>query len=149
APRASTARALSWAAFVGSGQTCVAVKRVYVVGDPAPWAEELASHARALRVGDPGRAEVDLGPMISESARARLDAQIRAAVARGARVLTGGAPREGPGWFYPPTVLLADPAAPEADLAGAFGPVVIVRGVADADAAVAAANASPYGLGAS
>src|SRR5205085_1352966 len=54
APRESTARALTWSAFVGSGQTCVAVKRVYVVGEAAPWAEPIADRARALRVGDPG-----------------------------------------------------------------------------------------------
>ena len=46
APLESTADALTWAAFVGAGQTCVAVKRVYVVGDPAPWAEALAEAGR-------------------------------------------------------------------------------------------------------
>ena len=55
APLDATARALAWASFVGAGQTCVAVKRVYVVGDPAPWADALAARARALRVGDPAR----------------------------------------------------------------------------------------------
>ncbi len=53
APLDSTTRALTWASFVGAGQTCVAVKRVYVVGDPRPWAEALAERARSLRVGDP------------------------------------------------------------------------------------------------
>ncbi len=62
APRQSTVRALTWAAFVGCGQTCVAVKRVYVVGDPGPWAEAFAAQARALKVGDPARPETDVGP---------------------------------------------------------------------------------------
>ena len=53
APRKPTSRALTWGAFVGCGQTCVAIKRVLVVGDPAPWAEALAEQARRLRVGDP------------------------------------------------------------------------------------------------
>src|SRR3954469_11103898 len=66
APRESTVRALTWAAFVGSGQTCIAVKRVHVVGDPLPWAEALAESARRLRVGDPAAGPVDLGPLISE-----------------------------------------------------------------------------------
>jgi acyl-CoA reductase-like NAD-dependent aldehyde dehydrogenase len=149
APLESTADALAWAAFVGAGQTCVAAKRVLVIGDPLPWAEALAKRARELRVGDPARGDIDVGPMISESARARFDASIRRAEAAGARLLAGGRPLDGPGWFYVPTVLLAHDAEPESKLAGCFGPVVVVRGVASGDEAVAAANASPYGLAAS
>jgi acyl-CoA reductase-like NAD-dependent aldehyde dehydrogenase len=146
APLEPTARALAWGAFVGCGQACVAVKRVFVVGDPTPWVEALVDWARRLRVGDPGAAEVDLGPMISSPARERFDRMVRAAVDAGARVLIGGGPSPGPGWFYPPTVLLAESSEPETRLAGAFGPVVLVRGVADPEAALAAANASPFGL---
>jgi acyl-CoA reductase-like NAD-dependent aldehyde dehydrogenase len=149
APVEPSARALAWGAFVGSGQTCVAVKRLYVVGDARPWAEALAERARNLRVGDPVTGTVDLGPMISEAARDRLDAMVKATVAAGARIVHGGEPLEGPGWFYRPTVLLAETAEPEAALTGAFGPVVLVRGVRDADAAIDAANASPFGLAAS
>ncbi|MEA2632298.1 MAG: hypothetical protein QOE66_2517, partial [Chloroflexota bacterium] len=149
APREATVNALTWGAFVGSGQTCVAVKRVYVVGDAAPWAEALATAARRLRVGNPAEGPVDLGPLISESARARFHQAIEATIGAGAQLLAGGASRPGPGWFYPPTVLLADSPGPEASLAGAFGPVVLVRGVASPDAAVEAANASPFGLSAS
>lgn len=149
APAEATARALAWGAFVGAGQTCVAVKRAYVVGDAAPWAGRLADQARGLRVGDPASSAVDVGPLISESARARFDATIRAAAEAGARVVAGGRPLAGAGWFYEPTVLLAVDDGPESALAGVFGPVVVVRGVADADAAVAAANRSEYGLAAS
>ena len=148
-PLESTARCLVWGSFVGAGQTCVAVKRIYVVGDPSPWLDSLASQARKLRVGDPARDDIDLGPMISETARDRFHATIRAAVSAGARVVAGGEPQDGPGWFYPPTVLLATTAEPEQPLAGVFGPVVIVRGVPDVESAVAAANASPFGLAAS
>ena len=149
APRDATARALTWAAFVGCGQTCVAVKRVYVVGDARPWAEAFAAQAKALRVGDPGREETDLGPMITEAARDRFSAMVQAAVQAGARVLAGGTALSGHGWFYAPTVLLAETPEPEEVLAGAFGPVLLVRGVADPDRAVAAANASQFALGAS
>lgn len=149
APPDATVQALVWAAFVGAGQTCVGVKRVYVVGDPAPWAEALARSARALRVGDPARDDVDLGPMISEAARDRFHATVRASVAAGAEVLAGGAPADGPGWFYPPTVLRAADPGPEDVLAGVFGPVVVVRGVRDVEEAVAAANAGRFGLAAS
>jgi acyl-CoA reductase-like NAD-dependent aldehyde dehydrogenase len=149
APREATVRALTWAAFIAAGQTCVSVKRVYVVGDPRPWASALAEQARALRVGDPAGGQVDVGPLISAAARERVHARVRAAVDAGAAVAAGGEPRPGPGWFYPPTVLTASDALPESVLAGVFGPVVIVRDVPDVEAAIASANASPYGLAAS
>jgi acyl-CoA reductase-like NAD-dependent aldehyde dehydrogenase len=149
APRESTVRALSWAAFVGCGQTCVGVKRVYIVGDPAPWAESFATAAHALRVGDPASSGVDVGPMISAAARERFHTMVRAAIDAGAAVLAGGEPLAGPGHFYPPTVLLAQTPEPEEALGGAFGPVVVVRGVADPQAAVDAANQSPFALAAS
>ena len=149
APFQSTVRALTWAAFVGCGQTCVAVKRVYVIGDPRPWAEEFAAQARALEVGDPARPATDIGPMITARARDRFDRQIKDAVRAGARVLAGATSLSGPGLFYAPTVLQAETAEAEGALAGAFGPVILIRGVADAEAAVAAANASNFALGAS
>jgi acyl-CoA reductase-like NAD-dependent aldehyde dehydrogenase len=149
APLDATVRALTWAAFVGCGQTCVAVKRVYVVGDPGPWANALAASARALRVGDPARPGVDLGPMISPRARERLQAMIDEAIARGASPLAGGQPLGASGSFYPPTVLLADSPRAEDALAGAFGPVVIVRGVATEADAVRAANRGDFALAAS
>jgi acyl-CoA reductase-like NAD-dependent aldehyde dehydrogenase len=149
APLESTADALAWGAFVGAGQTCVAVKRVLVVGDPSPWAEALSSRAAALRVGDPSKQEVDLGPMISESARDRFDAAIRSSLAAGGRLIAGGRPLDGPGFFYAPTVLQADRPEAEAALAGCFGPAVIVRGFPSAVEALAAANSSRFGLAAS
>ena len=151
APMEMTARSLLWSSFVGAGQTCTAVKRVYVVaGDADAWADRLRLGADGLRVGDPAGA-VDVGPMISEPARDRFHGQVQAAIAAGGRLLSGGEPLPGPGWFYRPTVLIAGPGddRPERALEGCFGPVVIVRGVADADEAVAAVNASKYGLSAS
>jgi acyl-CoA reductase-like NAD-dependent aldehyde dehydrogenase len=149
APLDSTVRALTWGAFVGCGQTCVAVKRVYVVGDPAPWAEAFATAARALRVGDPASPSVDVGPMISAGARERLDRMVQASAEVGGMILAGGAPLPGPGWFYPPTVLLARSTEPEDALAGAFGPVVVIRGISDPKAAVDAANRGRFALAAS
>lgn len=149
APQESTVEALTWAAFVGCGQTCVAVKRVYIVGDPSRWVSAFAARARELVVGDPARRETDLGPMITASARARFHEAVQAAVQAGARVCFGGRSSAGPGWFYAPTVLEADGPEPETALAGAFGPCVLIRGVADEAAAVDAANSSPYALAAS
>lgn len=150
APRESTVRALTWASFVGCGQTCVAVKRVYIVGDPSPWAEALSTGARALRMGDPTSPGVDLGPMISAEARDRLRSMIAASIAAGGRLRAGGEPVGDPaGAFLSPAVLEADDDAAEDALAGAFGPVVVVRGFADEGAAIAAANRGPFALAAS
>ena len=149
APFDPTVRGLCWGAFVGCGQACVAVKRVFVVGDPAPWADALARAADALRVGDPGSGPVDVGPLISEQARDRFDGTIRSAVAAGGRLLAGGRAIDGPGWFYRPTVIAADGPEPELALEGTFGPVVVVRGVPNIDAAVRAANGSTFALSAS
>ncbi|MFO0908624.1 MAG: aldehyde dehydrogenase family protein [Isosphaeraceae bacterium] len=149
APREAMIPTLAWASFLGAGQTCVAIKRVYVVGDPRPWAEDLGSVARSLRVGNPAESPVDMGPLISESARNRFDHQIQSARAQGAQLIEGGAAVPGPGWFYRPTVLLAEGPEAEKTLAGAFGPVVIVRGVPNPAAAIEAANSSVYALGAS
>jgi succinate-semialdehyde dehydrogenase/glutarate-semialdehyde dehydrogenase len=74
---------------------------------------------------------------------------ITSGVNAGAQVLAGGTSLSGPGWLYAPTVLEAMTPEPEEALAGAFGPVVLVRGVADSSAAVAAANASRFALAAS
>lgn len=151
AHRKTTSRCLTWAAFIGAGQTCAAVKRVYAIGDTEPLANMLADQARSLRLGDPAKSEIDVGPLISNPARERFDAFIKQAVAAGARILAGGAPLDGPGWFYRPTVLIADRDNTEAEsaLAGCFGPVVLVRSVPDAEAAIVATNASDYGLTAS
>ena len=149
APFDSTVKALTWGIFLNAGQTCVGIKRIYVVGEPTRWAKALATAARALRIGNPASEEIDLGPMISNAARDRFEGYIRAAVDAGAKVVTGGEPIEGLGSFHAPTVLTADDAEPETRLAGVFGPVVIIRGVRDVDSAIAAANASEYGLAAS
>lgn len=149
APFEATVKALTWGIFLNAGQTCVGIKRIYVVGDPTRWAEALATAARALRIGDPANEDIDLGPLISNAARDRFEGFIRAAIDAGAKLITGGEPIEGVGSFHAPTVLTAYDAAPETRLAGVFGPVVIVRGLPDVASAIAAANASEYGLAAS
>ncbi|QDV33947.1 aldehyde dehydrogenase family protein [Tautonia plasticadhaerens] len=152
APDAPTMAGLRWSAFLGAGQACMSVKRVFLVGRPAwPWAEAFGRLADGLRLGDPGRADVDVGPMISESARDGFHARVRSALDAGARLIAGGGPVEGPGWAYRPTVLLAEDGdgAPERALEGCFGPVVIVRGVRDDAEAASAVNSSRFGLSAS
>ncbi len=149
APLESTVRALTWAAYVGCGQTCVGVKRLVVVGDPTRWAEAFTASARSLRVGDPSDSAIDVGPMISPRALERFNAKILETVAKGATILAGGQPIGDRGSFYAPTVLLTDSDDAEDALAGVFGPVVLVRGFPTEREAITSANRSDFALAAS
>ncbi len=133
-----------WASFLNCGQVCSGVERIYVEAALfEPFVEELARRAAALKLGD------ELGPLISEEQRDKVAALVDDAVARGARVLTGGGPPDQTGWFYEPTVLADVPADARIEREETFGPVVTVARVANEESAVRAANAGAYGLGAS
>jgi succinate-semialdehyde dehydrogenase/glutarate-semialdehyde dehydrogenase len=129
------------------GQSCVAANRFLVhhaVADD--FAGALAHRLGRLRVG-PGRDEgVDVGPLIDAPARSGIDDLVSDATGRGADVLTGGSVPDGPGWFYPPTVL--HNVAPGSALwrQEIFGPVAPVTGFADEQEAVELANDTAYGL---
>ena len=128
------------ASFFNCGQVCSGVERIYVEGALfEPFVEELARRASAL----------ELGPLISQEQREKVEALVGDALASGARALTGGRARDGRGWFYEPKVLVDVPASARIERDEIFGPVVTVDRVADETAAVARANASAYGLGAS
>ncbi len=109
---------------------------------------ELVDVAEGLVVGDPAEASTTLGPLVDAEQLAVVDAHVRAAVAAGARCLTGGAPLDRPGSFYPPTVLDHCPADADAVTEETFGPVAAVVRVPSFDAALEAANAGRYGLAA-
>jgi succinate-semialdehyde dehydrogenase / glutarate-semialdehyde dehydrogenase len=129
------------------GEACTAANRLLVHASVAePFAERLAERMRGLTVGrgtDPG---VDVGPLIDSAQREKVAELVEDAVNGGARVLCGGAPVDGPGYFFAPTVL-ADP-APDAALLHEeiFGPVAPVVAFDDEDAAISSANATEYGL---
>jgi succinate-semialdehyde dehydrogenase / glutarate-semialdehyde dehydrogenase len=144
------ARTAASARLVNSGQSCIAAKRFIVVERVADaFLERFVAEMRARRVGDPLSAETQVGPQARHDLRDGLHRQVEASVARGARVLTGGRPLDGPGAFYPPTVLSAvEPGMPAFD-EETFGPVAAVIRAHDEDHAIALANSSPFGLGAS
>jgi succinate-semialdehyde dehydrogenase/glutarate-semialdehyde dehydrogenase len=133
-----------------NGQSCIASKRFIVVD--ALYDEFVSRFSAAMAdvvVGDPMNPATVVGPLVSSAQRDLLSAQVNDAVARGARALTGGTPLDGPGFFYPPTVLVDVPADSRAGCEELFGPVAVVHRVADLDAAIALANATPWGLGGS
>jgi succinate-semialdehyde dehydrogenase / glutarate-semialdehyde dehydrogenase len=136
--------------LVCTGQSCIAAKRFIVVAPlAAAFAEGLAASFRALVPGDPADPATTLGPLVDAAAVTALADQVARSLAAGARLLCGGHPLERPGYYFAATVL-AD-AAPGMAVAEeeVFGPVAPVFSVPDEAAALALANATPFGLGGS
>jgi acyl-CoA reductase-like NAD-dependent aldehyde dehydrogenase len=144
------ARGIVWGAFVNAGQTCASVERVYVDQAVAEdFTARVIEETRRLRLGDPALATTDVGPLTLERQRRVVEEHVQDAVARGATVRVGGARGEGPGWFYPPTVLTGVDHGMRIMREETFGPVLPIMAVASVDEALALANDSDYGLTAS
>lgn len=143
------ARATAFAAFLNCGQVCTAAERIYVHEAIYPeFVEALVAETRRLRVGN-GLDKVDIGPLVSQRERERIEAMVARALQQGARLRCGGArpPELTQGWFYLPTVLEVDH---QMDIMHeeSFGPLAPVCKVASLDEAIALANDSAFGLGA-
>jgi betaine-aldehyde dehydrogenase len=143
----------AWARLLNAGQVCTSPKRVYLV---EPIAEEftrrLEAYVRTLRVGDPMDPSTDVGPLISAEALATVEAQLARAVEEGARVRLGGCriqPRGLRGHFLEPTILTHVRHGSLPTTEEVFGPVLSLTVARDEDEAIAMANDSRYGLGAS
>jgi succinate-semialdehyde dehydrogenase/glutarate-semialdehyde dehydrogenase len=150
---ADVARAAQVAAdarLQNSGQSCIAAKRFIVADQVAgQFTERLIAEMGSRRVGDPLDPTTAVGPQARLDLRANLHRQVEESVRRGARLALGGRLPDGPGAFYPPTVLTAvQPGTPAFD-EETFGPVAAVMVARDEADAVRIANASVYGLGAS
>ena len=102
----------------------------------------------AKKVGDPMQDGTDIGPLSSEQQRDDVEKLVADAVAKGARVLCGGAAPEGPGFYYPPTVLAGITPDMRVHREEVFGPVATLYRAADIDAALDIANGTEFGLGA-
>ncbi len=138
------------ARIVNNGQSCIAAKRFIVAEEIADQFERgFVSQMAALKLGDPMLAETELGPLASADAVTSLDADVQATVKAGGRVLTGGAPVDGPGSYYEPTVLTDIPEDSPAYREEFFGPVASIFRVKDIEEAIHVANDSRFGLGAS
>lgn len=138
------------ARIVNNGQSCIAAKRFIVVDAVADeFTERFVRRMAALRVGDPMLADTEVGPLATEAIRAELHDQVSETVSRGAEILLGATPIDGPGWYYAPTVLADIPRGAPAREQELFGPVASLFGVPDVSAAIALANDTTFGLGAS
>ncbi|MEV5547438.1 NADP-dependent succinic semialdehyde dehydrogenase [Streptomyces sp. NPDC052309] len=130
-----------------TGQSCIAAKRFIVHADVYDaFVQRFTEGMRALKVGDPLDEDTEVGPLSSERGRDDLVELVDDAVRGGATVLCGGERPEGPGWYYPPTVLTGITREMRIHREEAFGPVATVYRADDLDEAVLIANDTDFGL---
>jgi succinate-semialdehyde dehydrogenase/glutarate-semialdehyde dehydrogenase len=129
------------------GEACTAANRFHVADRVADeFAEKLAAKLGAMKVGRGTEDGVQVGPLIDEKQRSKVDELVRDAIGKGAQAVVGGSARDGAGYFYEPTVLAGVGRNAELLREEIFGPVAPVIGFDDEEAAVAAANDTEYGL---
>ncbi|MEU3898632.1 NADP-dependent succinic semialdehyde dehydrogenase [Streptomyces sp. NPDC045251] len=130
-----------------AGQSCIAAKRFIVHTDVYDaFVARFTEGMKALKVGDPMDEETEVGPLSSEQGVADLVELVDDAVRGGADVLCGGERPDGPGWYYPPTVLAGVTREMRIHREEAFGPVATLYRAADLDEAVLIANDTDFGL---
>jgi succinate-semialdehyde dehydrogenase/glutarate-semialdehyde dehydrogenase len=147
------AQQVAHAAFLNSGQACASVERVLVHESIRQrFVDAVVAYTERLRQGDPlataAGEHVDLGAMTVPTQVAIVQRHVDDAKAKGARVLTGGRLKPGPGRFYEPTVLVDVTDDMECWRDETFGPTLPIRGYTDLDEAIRIANATDYGLNA-
>ena len=130
-----------------AGQKCTATRRVVAVGAVADaLVDELGAAVAALPVGDPAAEDTLVGPLIDERAVAGFEDRVAGARDRGAELIATAELPAGDGHFAAPTILAADDPGDEVNQEETFGPLLTVIRAADAEAAVAIANSTRYGL---
>jgi succinate-semialdehyde dehydrogenase/glutarate-semialdehyde dehydrogenase len=135
--------------LINGGQSCIAAKRFIVPRRILTRFEErMVEQMAGKKVGDPRVEGNDLGPLARRDLRDELHRQVTGSLERGARLLLGGRVPEGPGAYYPPTVLTDVGPGMPAYGEELFGPVAAILPVADEEEAIRVANDSVFGLGA-
>ena len=144
------ARGGAWAAYLNAGQVCTSAERFYVAREVYDdFVSEFVDYTNSLRVGDPLEESTDVGPMVSAPQRAKVEAQLSAAVEAGAQVLVGG-DRAGfeRGHFLSPAVVTGAADSTALLREETFGPVAPIVPVDSLDEAIRLANSTRFGLGA-
>jgi succinate-semialdehyde dehydrogenase/glutarate-semialdehyde dehydrogenase len=137
------------ARYTNAGQSCINAKRFIVVEAVADrFVELFEAKARALKVGDPQDPTVQIGPMARANLRDALHAQVERTLAAGGRLVLGGGPLPGPGYFYPPTIIDGVTSDMAAFREETFGPVAAIVRARDEEHAMTLANDTAFGLGA-
>ena len=146
----AAADAISLSRIINAGQSCIAAKRIIV---EAPVYDDFVAMLRQrlekLKLGDPADNATDVGPIARAELRDNLHRQVQETVEAGARCLLGGELPEGPGYFYPVTLLADVHPGMTAACEETFGPVAVVMKVGSEAEALALANDTDYGLAAS
>jgi acyl-CoA reductase-like NAD-dependent aldehyde dehydrogenase len=151
APLDAAVQAVAYAALINTGQVCTSTERVYVPSGLLPqFVESLAEWVGPLRLGPGIESTTDVGPMNNEAGRSKVEEHIADAVAKGAKVLTGGRrPRQfEKGFFFEPAVLVDVDHSMRIMREETFGPTIPVMAYRTFDEAIALANDTEYGLGA-
>jgi len=129
------------------GEACTSANRFHVAGAVADeFAEKLAAKMGAMKLGRGVEEDVEVGPLIDDDQRSKVADLVSDAIGRGASAVVGGQAHDGAGYFYEPTVLTDIPDDAELLREEIFGPVAPIKGFADEDEAVAAANNTEFGL---
>jgi acyl-CoA reductase-like NAD-dependent aldehyde dehydrogenase len=147
----AAARACVWGAFLNAGQVCTSIERAYIEAAVFPeFSQRVMEMARQLVIGPGMDALTEVTPMIRPEERAKVIAQVQAALDAGAQVNCGGRipPHRDRGFYYEPTVLTQIPEDQPILTEETFGPVCPLVSVASLEEALTLANRSPYGLGA-
>ena len=151
AHKAQTLNALAGAAFGAAGQRCMATSVAVFVGESRQWLPELVQRAQTLKVNAGVEPGTDVGPVISVSAKARIEQLIASGVSEGAQLLLDGRDRQVPGYergnFVGPTVFGGVETTMRIYTEEIFGPVLVCLEVATLADAMALVNANPYGNG--
>jgi acyl-CoA reductase-like NAD-dependent aldehyde dehydrogenase len=144
------AEQLFWAAFRNTGQICIATKRMYVHKDIyEPLKQALVDYAKTVKMGDGAEQGTQMGPIQNHQQYARVLELIADAKAKGYKFLVGGEKSEAPGYFVPISIIDNPPENARIVQEEQFGPVLPLMRFDDIEEAIARANASDYGLGAS
>jgi betaine-aldehyde dehydrogenase len=142
---------VAWAALLNAGQVCTSTERVYVHESIVkPFTERMVEFVRSLRLGPGIEPTTDVGPLIGDRYRAKVEAHVADAQARGAQILTGGRrpPQLERGFFYEPTVLTGVDNSFTIMREETFGPTIPIMAYRDFDQAIDLVNDCDYGLGA-
>ncbi len=144
------AEVLTLSRIINAGQSCIAAKRIIVDASVYDvFVDKLKACLEKLRMGDPAEETTQLGPIARDDLRQLLHRQVSDTIAQGARCLLGGTLPEGPGYFYPVTLLADVTAQMSAACEETFGPIAVVMKADSVEHALAIANNTIYGLAAS
>jgi acyl-CoA reductase-like NAD-dependent aldehyde dehydrogenase len=144
-------RGAAWACYLNMGQVCTSAERIYVFESVADkYIQKFVEFTKSLRIGNPVGPDIDLGPMVNEIQRKKVEAKLDKALQQGAKLLCGGkrSSQFKKGFFYEPAVITDVNHKMEIMKTETFGPIAPIMPVKDIEEAVRLADDSDFGLGA-